>query len=154
MGPLCGLSDEYSSITIPESVTHIGASAFLAMHFFGKHHHPLSLWGRMGSVTFDSKLQVVIQHVWLCLFVGSVGTLLFKLESATMGLCVVSVMNILSSRNRQASWKERRNRKILRWETWPRGNHPATPRDWSWIIVFWKSFGPWFALQTNSSPSG
>ena len=129
-----------ASITIPESVTTIGVNAFASCSSLESITIPESLRDD-GGRAFDDNLQAMIQHVWLWLFVASVGTLLFKFESASMGLCAVSVINFLSSRTRGASRKKPRNRKSWNGKRDPR-NHPATQRDWFWGKLWEEIFGP------------
>ena len=93
-----------ASITIPESVTSIGKGAFAGCISLASITIPESL-RENGQYAFNDELQAIIQHVWLWLFVATVGTLLFKFESDSLGQCGFSdQFNIISnSRTKQKS---------------------------------------------------
>ena len=93
-----------ASITIPESVTSIGKGAFAGCISLASITIPESL-RENGQYAFNDELQAIIQHVWLWLFVATVGTLLFKFESDSLGQCGFSdqFYIISNSRTKQKS---------------------------------------------------
>jgi len=104
------------SITIPESVTAIGDGASQSCSSLASITLPESL-REDGQCAFDGKLQDIVRHVWLCLFVATVATLIFKFESASMPS---QQTKFYHNHLELAGQRKAQNiTQIQKWKTWP-----------------------------------